>query len=68
MGSEHIVPVDVVCVCPTPSRMVSWESQRIKVLSDSNRRREVVVSGKGGRRLEGFCALETRFDDLAGQA
>ena len=68
VGSEHVVPVDIVCVRPTSPRMVGLEPQRIKVLSDCNYRREAVVSGKPGGRLKGLCAFEPRFDDLAREA
>lgn len=68
VGSEHIFTVDVICICPTSPRMVGRESQRVKVLSDGDYRREVVVCCKPGGRLKGLCAFETGFDNLAGEA
>lgn len=68
VGSEHVIPVDVICVCPTSPRMIGWKPQRIKVLSDGDCRREAIVSGEPGGRLKGLRAFETRLDDLAGEA
>lgn len=68
VSSEHVVLIDVICVCPTSSGMVGWKSQRIKVLSDGHCWMEAVICGKFGRRLKGLGAFETRFNDLAGEA
>lgn len=68
VGSKDVVPVDVICVCPTSPGMVGWKPQRIEVLSDGDCRMEAVVRGKRGGRLKGFRTFETRFDDLAGEA
>ena len=68
VGSEHVVLVDVICVCPTSPRMVGWKPQRIKVLRDGDCGMEAIVRGELGGRLKGLRAFETRFDDLAGKA
>ena len=59
VGSEHMVSIDVICVRPTSPRVIRRESKRIKVLGDSDDRRETVVAGEHGGRLEGLVALET---------
>jgi hypothetical protein len=68
VGSKHCIPINVICVCPTPPGVVRGESQRIEVLSDGHNGREVVVCGKSGRRQKRLRPLETRLDDLTGQA
>lgn len=67
VGSEYVVPVDIIRVCPASPRMVGWKPQRVKVLSDCDCRTEAVVCGKPGGRLKRFRAFETRLDDLAGE-
>lgn len=66
--SKHLVAVDVVCVCSTSPRVIGRKSQRVKVLSDGDHGREAIISGEPRRRLKRLCALESRFDDLTGQA
>lgn len=60
VGTQDCVSVDVIGIGTTSARVIGWESQGVKVLSDRDNRRQVVVVSILG-------TWEVRLDDLSSQ-